>query len=388
MTARRLSAVLVATRFPPDVGGVQTWCLEVAQRLATLCDGFAVLAPRQPGAPAVDAALPYEVVRAWTPGDGFAFTGVPALAALLRQRKPDVVLASHWSGAFAARRAGAAVVVSAVHGREVQWRPLAALPPAQAVYDAVRRQGLADADRLVAVSEFTAGQLVAAGISRDRIAVVANGVDAAAFAGGDGEAVRRSMGLDRRMVLLTVCRIVARKGIDVVVEALPRILEAHPGTTYLVCGEGPDRPRLEALAGRLGVDGAVRFMGRVDHAGLASVYAACDVFVMPARSEPGDVEGFGLTYLEAAAAGKPVVGSTEGGAAEAVIPGVTGLLVDPRSPDAVAEAVVTVLAAPEMARRFGEAGRALASGAGSWDTTVAKLLDVTTAAVQHRHQSG
>lgn len=364
---------------------MQTWCHEVARRLARLCDRFAVLAPRQVGAVAVDAALPYEVVRAWTPGDGFAFSGVPALASLMRRQQPDVVLASHWSGAFAARRAGASVVVSAVHGREVQWRPLAALPPAQAVYDAVRRKGFADADRLVAVSEFTAGQLIAAGISRDRIAVVTNGVDAATFTGGSGEEVRRTLGLDRRKVLLTVCRIVPRKGIDVVLEALPRILAAHPDTIYLICGEGPDRPRLEAIASRLGVDSAVRFLGPVEHASVAPFYAACDVFVMPARSEPGDVEGFGLTYLEAGAAGKPVVGSTEGGAAEAVIPGVTGLLVDPRSADAVAGAVVTVLASPEMAKRFGEAGRALASGTGNWDITVAKLLHVMAAAVQHVH---
>jgi phosphatidylinositol alpha-1,6-mannosyltransferase len=388
MTARRLSAVLVATRFPPDIGGVQTWCQEVAQRLARLCDGFAVLAPRQAGAAAVDAALPYTVVRAWTPGDGFALSGVPALSSLLRRQQPDVVLASHWSGAFAARRAGASVVVSAVHGREVQWRPLAALPPAQAVYDAVRRQGLADADRLVAVSEFTAAQLIAAGISRDRITVVTNGVDAATFEGGDGAALRRRLGLDRRKVLLTVCRIVPRKGIDVVLEALPRILAAHPDTVYLVCGEGPDRPRLEAIAGRLGVESAVRFLGRVEHASLPSFYAACDVFVMPARSEPGDCEGFGLTYLEAGAAGKPVVGSTEGGAAEAVIPGVTGMLVDPRSSDAVAGAVVAVLDSPEMAMRLGEAGHALASNAGSWDATVAKLLDVMAAAVQDERLSG
>ncbi len=388
MNKRRLRVVFAATRFPPDVGGVQTWCLEVANRLAGRCDGFAVVTPRQAGAEAVDAALAYPVRRVVSPGDGLAFSGVRPLAALVGRLRPDVVLASHWSAAFAARRAGAAVVVCAVHGREVQWRPLAALPPAQAVYDAVRRAGLSAADRLVAVSENTRGRLLAAGVAAERVAGGANVGDAAAFAAGEGEAMRRSLGLAGRKVALTVCRLVPRKGIDVTIEALPRVLAAHPDTVYLVCGEGPDRRRLEDLASRLGVAGAVRFLGRVAHDRLASVYAACDVFVMPARSEPGDFEGFGLAYLEAGAAGRPVVGSNEGGAAEAVQPGVTGLLVDPRAPEAVAEAIASLLASPALARRLGEAGRAHARGPGSWDAAVAKLLDVMAVAVSESRSGG
>jgi phosphatidyl-myo-inositol dimannoside synthase len=120
----------------------------------------------------------------------------------------------------------------------------------------------------------------------------------------------------------------------------------------IIAGDGDDRPRLEALAATLGLGGQVLFTGFVSEATLAELYDRAAVFVMPSRGE-----GFGLVYLEAMRAGRPCVAARASAAAEIVADGETGLLVDPLDPDAIAGALSRLLAAPELARAMGEAGR-------------------------------
>jgi phosphatidylinositol alpha-1,6-mannosyltransferase len=120
----------------------------------------------------------------------------------------------------------------------------------------------------------------------------------------------------------------------------------------VIAGDGDDRPRLETLAASLGLSGQVLFTGFVSEATLAELYARAAVFVMPSRGE-----GFGLVYLEAMRAGRPCIAARASAAAEIVADGETGLLVDPLDPDAIAGALGRLLAAPELARAMGEAGR-------------------------------
>lgn len=120
----------------------------------------------------------------------------------------------------------------------------------------------------------------------------------------------------------------------------------------VIAGDGDDRPRLEALAASLGLAGRVLFTGFVSEATLAELYDRAAVFVMPSRGE-----GFGLVYLEAMRAGRPSIAAQASAAAEIVVDGETGLLVDPLDPDAIAGALGRLLAAPELARAMGEAGR-------------------------------
>ncbi|HXO29312.1 MAG TPA: glycosyltransferase family 4 protein [Thermoanaerobaculia bacterium] len=120
----------------------------------------------------------------------------------------------------------------------------------------------------------------------------------------------------------------------------------------VIAGDGDDRLRLEALAASLGLSGRVLFTGFVSEATLAELYARAAVFVMPSRSE-----GFGLVYLEAMRAGRPCVAARASAAAEIVADGETGLLADPLDPDAIAGALGRLLAAPDLARAMGEAGR-------------------------------
>jgi phosphatidyl-myo-inositol dimannoside synthase len=179
---------------------------------------------------------------------------------------------------------------------------------------------------------------------------------------------RHPAGVQRDLVLLSVGSLKtdhAYKGADTVIEALPSIIYAVPGVRYFVVGDGDNRPNLERLAAARGVSERVTFAGEVTDAELAEHYRACDVFVLPSRASRRqdrrnvrtEGEGFGRVYVEAALAGKPVVGSRDGGAAEAVVDGRTGLLVDPRSAGEVAEAVIALLRAPERAAAMGAEGR-------------------------------
>jgi phosphatidyl-myo-inositol dimannoside synthase len=151
------------------------------------------------------------------------------------------------------------------------------------------------------------------------------------------------------------------KGIDTIIRALPKILRKVPDLQYMVVGEGEIRPSLESLAVEIGVAENVNFLGEIPDSELAELYRLCDVFALPSRGQArlGVVggEGFGRVYVEAALAGKPVIGSLSGGAAEAVLHGETGLLVNPDSTDEVAEAVLAVLGDPFRAARMGSAGR-------------------------------
>jgi phosphatidylinositol alpha-1,6-mannosyltransferase len=157
----------------------------------------------------------------------------------------------------------------------------------------------------------------------------------------------------------------AYKGIDKVIRAMPALLGTIPCLRYVVVGEGDNRESLEKLADRVGVRDRVGFVGGVTQTELAAHYHTCDVFVLPSGAPAPDGrwrgEGFGRVYVEAALAGKPVVGSQSGGTAEAVVHGRTGLLVDPFSSEELTRALLALLQNPELSVRMGQAGRQWAS---------------------------
>jgi phosphatidylinositol alpha-1,6-mannosyltransferase len=189
------------------------------------------------------------------------------------------------------------------------------------------------------------------GIPADRIRRVAPGVSEPAIP------VRVVRTRPRR--LITVGRLVARKGQDRTIEAVASLSSVHPDLRYEIVGDGPDRGRLRDLIARHGLRDRVVLRGRLTGAALERAYARADLFVMPAREEPGgDTEGYGLVYLEAGARGLPVIGGRTAGAAEAVQHEQTGLLVDaPNDPQAVAAAISRMIADPRALAECGARGR-------------------------------
>lgn len=149
-------------------------------------------------------------------------------------------------------------------------------------------------------------------------------------------------GLEDKYVIMSVGRLVVRKGQDRVIEAMPEILKHIPNAVYVIVGDGPDRARLEQLVRENCVADSVKFVGSIRGSDIMNeYYSMANQFIMVCRElDKGDAEGFGIVYLEAASAGVPVIAGRSGGALEAVLDGVTGLLVNPDSHTEIVESIV------------------------------------------------
>ncbi len=157
--------------------------------------------------------------------------------------------------------------------------------------------------------------------------------------------------------VLSVGRLIERKGFDNLLRAFSIIQETFPEVRLLIVGRGPDAERLNALADKLGLAGRVHFAGFVPDNEMPAYYDVCDIFAMPHRETPdGDTEGCPTVFLEANAHGKPAIGGSAGGVRDAIIDGETGLIVDGTKPTEIAGALKRLLADPVFARRLGENG--------------------------------
>ena len=366
--------LVVTNDFPPRQGGIQTF---VAALLASRPpETVVVLASDSPGSAEYDAGLPYPVVRRPTamllPTRGAA----RAAADLARRHGCD----SAFFGAAAPlgllapalRSAGVRHLVGATHGHETGW---VALPGARQVLQRIAG-GL---DVVTYISEYTHRRLAPALEGRTRLAQLSPGVDVDVFTpDADGAAVRRRHGLGDAPVVVCVSRLVARKGQDVLVAGWRRVLARHPGARLLLVGGGPAEASLRRAIAARGLQDSVVLTGPVPPEELPAHYAAGTVFAMPCRTRRAglDVEGLGMVFLEAAACGRPVIAGTSGGAPEAVRDGVTGSVVNPRSPEAVADAISDLLADEPRARAMGKAGREWVEQRWSWTTIAATFADL------------
>ena len=233
------------------------------------------------------------------------------------------------------------------------------------------------ADMVIANSEFTRQLLLESGIPDYRIRKITPGVNCAEFAPvpSDHGLVER-LTLQGVRVLLTVARLGPRKGHDMVLRAVAKLGGEFPGLKYLIVGDGPEETKLRQLAGELGISERVTFAGFVPQDQLPDYYRLCDVMVMPNREQAGDKEGFGMTFLEASAAGKPAIGGRSGGASEAVSDGVTGLIVEPTDLDQLTAAIRTLLLQPRMAEAMGAAGLQRARTQFDWKLRSAELHSI------------
>jgi glycosyltransferase involved in cell wall biosynthesis len=173
--------------------------------------------------------------------------------------------------------------------------------------------------------------------------------------------LRRTLGLHDGPIVLSVGRLVPRKGFDLALRSLAALSTEYPRLEYLIIGDGPDRCRLESLTRELDLAGRVHFLGQVDEAVKWAAYGACDAFVMPNRVLGGaDWEGFGIVFLEAALSRRPSIAGRTGGASDAVANDVTGLLVDPESPDELTGALRRLFRDDRLRDRLGRAGQEMA----------------------------
>jgi phosphatidylinositol alpha-1,6-mannosyltransferase len=233
------------------------------------------------------------------------------------------------------------------------------------------------ASRVIANSRNTARKLEAAGVARSKISVVYPGVDASRFGfHPDADTVRRRLAPNGELLLLTVGRLQRRKGHDLVIRALRELNNGLPKMRYVIVGEGDELNRLRQMAVDAGVRDRVEFVGGVSPQLLPAYYAASDIFVHPNRDEQGEAEGFGIVFLEAAAAALPTIGGNSGGVPESVRSGVTGVLVGGNDVAELAGQIRSLAASEGLRRQMGEAGRARARDEFSWERAAADVMDV------------
>lgn len=282
-------------------------------------------------------------------------------ARIVREQDINVVcigelVAGSWLG-IALRKLYKVKFIVYVHGEEITT------VTGGRFYGNKRKEYLHAADKIVAVSSFTCDALTRLmDVKPESIVLIQNGVDTARFTPGPRDpALVERHGLAGKQVVLTVGRMVARKGVDKAVLAMAQVLRHRNNLHYLIVGDGELREEIERSIADEGISDHVTVVGKVTDAELVAYLRLCDLFLMPNRTLPdGDTEGFGLVFREANACGKPVIGGRAGGVVEAVRDNESGLLVDGNNVDAIAVAIERILDDAALAERLAATGLQLA----------------------------
>jgi phosphatidylinositol alpha-1,6-mannosyltransferase len=263
------------------------------------------------------------------------------------------------------RKSGVKKIIALTHGHEVWW---AKIFPFRL---AIKRIGK-NVDHLTYLGEFTR-QAISKPLTRKsttEMVKIAPGIDTAHFIPQpDAMQKRKELGLQDKKIIISVGRLVHRKGQDNLIQAMPAVLKKIPNAHLLLVGEGPYRKHLEKLVLKSSLEQNVTFAGRIMYDRLPSYLSAADLFAMPSRSRffGLEVEGLGIVYLEASACGIPVVAGNSGGAPDAVLEGVTGLCVDGTNIEQITAAIVEICSDAERASHMGAAGRNWIVNQWRWD---------------------
>ena len=369
----------ITNDFGPRAGGIETFVMGLIERLPF--GSVIVYTSAQEDSAPYDLTwlkeFGVEVVRDKSkillPTPGVAY----CVNALVRERKITTV----FFGAAAPlgllskglRRAGVKEIVALTHGHEVWWSKV--WPFTMAMKSISRH-----VNTMTYLGEFTRNAISKSvtKVAAQSMVKVAPGIDTDHFSPQDARELRNELELTEKKVIVSVGRLVHRKGQDVLIEAMPAIIKEVPEAHVLMIGEGPYRSYLENRVKALGLQERVTFIGRIQYADLPRYICAGDLFVMPSRSRLAglEVEGLGIVYLEASACGLPVIAGNSGGAPDAVLDGETGLVVDGTQKTDVAAAVVQLLLDPDRSKAMGIAGRQWIIQEWRWEIWSARFAEL------------
>ncbi len=245
-----------------------------------------------------------------------------------------------------------------------------------------------NADKIIAVSNYVKSRIIRQDFEPDKVAIILHGTDITLFKPEKKDTkLLKKLGISEQdFVLLTVSRITKRKGIIQVIKLLPNLIKETPNLTYLVIG--PTRETdyyntVKLLVKKLGLERNVIFTGYVKNKELPKYYNLCDIFLMP-TTEPseGDIEGFGIVFLEANSCAKPVIGSKNSGAEDAIINGKTGFLVNINNEKEIEKVIIRLLKNKELREKLGKAGRARVIKELNWNNVTKKVLNVYNSVIK------
>jgi len=380
--------LLLTYDFPPMGGGIARWMGELAKRYPA--GSLVVSTGGQPNSGVIDSVFPNRIDR--LPVSSRRLRTIQGLtlwsrrvAGLARSVGAEYI----WCGnvkpaAYPARWAAARLGIP--YGIMVVGSDLLILQH-QIKRSLLKRRAaltlLGSASVLVAISRWTADlcrtllQQLQIEVAPDLIRTIPLGTDPVFFRPGlDTREVRARYGLGQRRWLLSVARLVPYKGVDTGLRVLAELRQDHPNLGYAVVGSGEQLPELNAMVRTLGLEDRVRFLTDVSDRDLPALYNCAEIYLGLSRSTELDVEGFGLSLVEASACGVPVVAARSGGIPDAVREGETGLLVDAERPELVAEAVRLLLRNTEMTRRLGIGGRKAVESFYNWDRVTSEVIRI------------
>ncbi|WP_440998694.1 glycosyltransferase family 4 protein [Fodinibius sp. SL11] len=375
-----MNLLLVTQDFPPKTGGIETYSFELAKRFNGHVEKFGVIAPSHPKASVIDNSVPFEVFRVPIKDSLLPLAAPVVLLQVIGNNRFDTVFHAQWQTVIASILTKKLIgypskIYVAAHARELLIEPFAGQAGLiSKQLHKFRKKLLAMVDGFFPVSHYTSDLLKSEGVADEKINVVNNGTDPQFFSPRDTQNLAEKLGVTDKKVIFSVCRLVPRKGMDLVLRSLKEIVKKDSNVIYLVGGSGPDATRLKELCSLFDLQDHVKFLGRLPEAELPHYYSLADVFVMPAKNDPPDVEGFGIVFLEANACETPVIGSKTGGIPDAIVDGQTGLLIAENNIEELSEAMWKMITDSDMARRMGKVGRERILSEINWDTSAQRIL--------------
>lgn len=367
--------LFITNDFPPRPGGIQTFVYELVRQFPS--SDVTVLSSTWEGAEQFDQSHDFDVVRANTK----VLLPTPETLSLARKIIVAKNIKSVIFGAAAPlallakplRALGVEKIIAFTHGHEAGW---AKTPGTK---QALKKIGN-DVDVLTYLTQYTK-QEISKGLSINAVASMRQllpAVDPQFFNPGnqiEGSRLREKVGFANRPTIVSVSRLMARKGHDELIKAMPELKKRIPGIALLIVGEGSYRNNLEKLITKLDLELDVYLTGKVPYLELPAWYGAGDVFAMPCRTRKAgwDVEGLGIVYLEASATGLPVIAGDSGGAPEAVAEGKSGFVVGGTDQEALIEKIELLFADKKLRKEMGEFGRQWILDNWTWEKPYARL---------------
>ncbi|MGR3303167.1 MAG: glycosyltransferase family 4 protein [Candidatus Scalindua sp.] len=372
--------------FPPTPGGVAIFLHNLCLQLCRQGHNVDVLT-RSEKSQEIDKKQPYRVYR-YSPFKRLSSLKPILSTIYLHQKNRYQVLfmghfaTSHALGVFFLHKLLGIPYVILSHGNDLTRYSIHTKAD-----EVIARLLLNNASLVFANSRFTAECLQKRKYS-GRIEILNPGVDVKQFHYQvDTGDICKKYELEGRCVLLTVSRLTAKKNIDGVLRVLPKVIQQIPNVLYLIVGDGEERENLKALTDKLHIRQYVHFLGHTENSKLPALYCSADVFVMPSyvTKDTGDIETFGISFIEASACGKPVIAGKSGGVADAVIDGKTGIFVDPHSVNEMADAIIRLFTDKNLARRLGENGRRRVEKELNWEAVGNTLNNIIIEAIGHNN---
>jgi phosphatidylinositol alpha-1,6-mannosyltransferase len=338
----------LTTFYPPAKGGIQTYTNEIAKNLKKLGNDVTVFAITSNGIKKLFSSSLFKIYK----------NEIKSINISLLFSKFDVILVSSWFpsaiiGVFLSFLFKSKLVISA-HGNEILY------PKKYPFINRLMKWCFNNAYKIFAVSNYTKKLLIKNSIDRGKIFVIPNGTNPDYFNPEvPYEDIIKKHKLENKKIIFSVSRLEERKNFGRVIETLPEVLKEIPNTVYIIGGTGSMRGIWEQIAVDNKVEDIVKFVGYIPDEELPKYYNMCDVFVMPSIEieKKGEIEGFGITFLEANSCGKPVIGGMSGGVSDAIIDGKTGVLINPNDFKDIKKAILKLLKDEKYSKFLGTNGR-------------------------------